>query len=200
MPPDHGRRPDRGTFSFLETEATFLPPQKPDFGNHDPSQPPINNLLPGHHDYYDALETQLYNEIFHITDLTLDHVCESGMPNDYYELSCKLVFEDQAKIVSHIARQFSALNICLEIDLCTDKSYISEMTHTPMMTRPEEESSESSEGSEDAEESEESSEGPEIDPLGERPVAQSKYVPRDIPAEAKESSAENSAIVMKGRY
>jgi len=96
---------------------------------------PIQAQQPGYRSWFSALERQKYSEIFHVADLTLDHVCEASMPNEFYKY-CKLIFHGEGAIVNLVARQFGTSNICRRIEMCDSNSYIANMIHTPTNNAP----------------------------------------------------------------
>jgi len=91
---------------------------------------PIDTTQPNYRQYFNSLEHQKYSEVFHISDLTLDHVCEEGMPNEFYK-HCRSVFNEQSTIVSLLLRQYSASTICLRVRMCSPMSYMTRGIHTP---------------------------------------------------------------------
>jgi len=91
---------------------------------------PVDPAQPGYRSWFSALERQKYSEIYHVADLTLDHVCEAAMPNEFYQ-HCKKIFDAEGAIVNLISRQFGVQNICRRLQLCGTQSYIAQQIHMP---------------------------------------------------------------------
>lgn len=79
--------------------------------------------------YQRQLERQKYNEIYRITDITLDDVCEQGMPNSFYGY-CKAIYTMQSDVVDGLRYQYRPTDVCFRIGMCGKKSYITEGVHS----------------------------------------------------------------------
>jgi len=79
--------------------------------------------------YQRQLERQKYNEIYRVTDVTLDDVCEQGMPNAYYGY-CKSVYKRQQDVVDGLRYQYRPTDICYRIGMCGKRSYITKGIHS----------------------------------------------------------------------
>jgi len=74
-------------------------------------------------------ERQKYNEIYRVVDVTLDDVCEQGMPNKYYGY-CKAVYQVQSDVVDGLRFQYRPSDVCYRIGMCGSKSYITQGVHS----------------------------------------------------------------------
>jgi hypothetical protein len=74
------------------------------------------------------LERQKYNEIYRIADLSLDDVCEQGMPNSFYS-HCKAIYKKQSDVVDGLRYQYRPADICVRIGMCKGK-YITKGIHS----------------------------------------------------------------------
>ncbi len=79
--------------------------------------------------YQRTMERQKYNEIYRIVDLTLDDVCEQGMPNSYYAY-CKNLYNVQPDVVDGLRYQYRPTDICFRIGMCDGSSYITKGMHS----------------------------------------------------------------------
>jgi len=75
------------------------------------------------------LERQKYNEIYRVVDITLDDVCEQGMPNAFYGY-CKQVYKVQSDIVDGLRYQYRPADICFRVGMCGKGSYITKGVHS----------------------------------------------------------------------
>jgi len=75
------------------------------------------------------LERQKYNEIYRVVDITLDDVCEQGMPNAFYGF-CKMVYKVQSDIVDGLRYQYRPTDICFRVGMCAKGSYITKGIHS----------------------------------------------------------------------
>jgi len=75
------------------------------------------------------LERQKYNEIYRVVDITLDDVCEQGMPNSFYGY-CKQVYKVQSDVVDGLRYQYRPADICFRIGMCGKGSYITRGVHS----------------------------------------------------------------------
>jgi hypothetical protein len=75
------------------------------------------------------LERQKYNEIYRVVDITLDDVCEQGMPSAFYGY-CKQVYQVQADIVDGLRYQYRPADICFRVGMCGPTSYITRGIHS----------------------------------------------------------------------
>jgi len=92
----------------------------------------LSGNQPDYRQYFNALERQKFSEVYHVADLTLDHVCEQRMPNDFYK-HCKRIYDEQGLIVNLFTRQFGTQSICSRIEMCRPVSYIKRAIHTPRL-------------------------------------------------------------------
>jgi len=83
--------------------------------------------------YQRQIERQKYNEIYRVTDITLDDVCEQGMPNKYYGF-CKSIYKVQSDIVDGLRYQYRPQDICYRVGMCDPKSYITQGIHSRYRT------------------------------------------------------------------
>jgi len=83
--------------------------------------------------YQRQLERQKYNEIYRVADITLDDVCEQGMPNKYYGF-CKSVYKVQSDVVNGLRYQYRPQDICFRVGMCSKESYISKGIHSRYRT------------------------------------------------------------------
>lgn len=95
---------------------------------------PMDMKRPEYDQYYEGLEMQLFINMRHVTRLLMDNVCESAMPNQYYS-HCRAVLKNERPILNLIGRQFKVQDICVNIAMCTRRSYIYKMKHTPKPPR-----------------------------------------------------------------
>jgi len=79
--------------------------------------------------YQRQLERQKYNEIYRVVDITLDDVCEQGMPNSFYA-HCKAVYQSQSDVVDGLRYQYRPSDICFRIGMCAKSSYITKGVHS----------------------------------------------------------------------
>jgi len=79
--------------------------------------------------YQRQLERQKFNEIYRIADITLDDVCEQGMPNTFYGF-CKTIYQSQSDIVDGLRYQYRPADICFKIGMCSQSSYITVGIHS----------------------------------------------------------------------
>jgi len=70
-----------------------------------------------------------FNEIYRVVDLTLDDVCEQGMPNTYYGY-CKQVYKTQTSLVDGLRYQYRSADICFRLGMCTKKNYLAKDMHS----------------------------------------------------------------------
>jgi hypothetical protein len=75
------------------------------------------------------LERQKYNEIYRVVDITLDDVCEQGMPNSFYGY-CKQIYKTQTDIVDGLRYQYRPADICFRVGMCGPGSYITMGKHS----------------------------------------------------------------------
>jgi len=75
------------------------------------------------------MERQKYNEIYRVVDITLDDVCEQGMPNSFYGY-CKQVYKVQSDVVDGLRYQYRPSDICFRIGMCGKSSYITKGIHS----------------------------------------------------------------------
>jgi hypothetical protein len=75
------------------------------------------------------MERQKYNEIYRVVDITLDDVCEQGMPNRFYGY-CKQIYKVQSDVVDGLRYQYRPTDICFRIGMCDKKSYITQGIHS----------------------------------------------------------------------
>jgi Ca2+-binding EF-hand superfamily protein len=75
------------------------------------------------------MERQKYNEIYRVVDITLDDVCEQGMPNRFYAY-CKQVYKVQSDVVDGLRYQYRPTDICFRIGMCGKDSYITQGIHS----------------------------------------------------------------------
>jgi hypothetical protein len=75
------------------------------------------------------LERQKYNEIYRVVDITLDDVCEQGMPNSFYGF-CKQVYKVQSDVVDGLRYQYRPADICFRVGMCGKGSYITKGVHS----------------------------------------------------------------------
>jgi hypothetical protein len=75
------------------------------------------------------LERQKYNEVYRVTDLSLDDVCEQGMPIKFYGI-CKKIYKLQSDVVDGLRYQYRPADICFRISLCPKGSYITTGVHS----------------------------------------------------------------------
>jgi len=75
------------------------------------------------------LERQKYNEVYRVVDLTLDDVCEQGMPIKFYGI-CKKIYKLQSDVVDGLRYQYRAADVCFRIALCPKGSYITTGVHS----------------------------------------------------------------------
>jgi len=83
--------------------------------------------------YQRQLERQKFNEIYRIADITLDDVCEQGMPNKYYGF-CKSVYKVQSDIVDGLRYQYRPTDICYRAGMCKKDSYVTRGIHSRYRT------------------------------------------------------------------
>lgn len=79
--------------------------------------------------YQRQLERQKYNEIYRVVDITLDDVCEQGMPPAMYS-HCKATYALQSDIVDGLRYQYRPADICFRIAMCKKDSYITKGIHS----------------------------------------------------------------------
>jgi len=79
--------------------------------------------------YQRQLERQKYNEIYRVADITLDDVCEQGMPNKYYGF-CKSIYKIQSDVVNGLRYQYRPQDICFRVGMCNKESYIAKGIHS----------------------------------------------------------------------
>jgi len=75
------------------------------------------------------LERQKYNEIYRVVDISLDDVCEQGMPNSFYGF-CKQIYKVQSDVVDGLRYQYRPSDICFRIGMCPKGSYITKGIHS----------------------------------------------------------------------
>ena len=75
------------------------------------------------------LERQKFNEVYRVVDITLDDVCEQGMPNSFYGY-CKMVYQVQSDVVDGLRYQYRPADICFRIGMCGKNSYITAGIHS----------------------------------------------------------------------
>jgi len=75
------------------------------------------------------LERQKYNEIYRVVDITLDDVCEQGMPNSFYGY-CKQIYKVQSDVVDGLRYQYRPSDICFRVGMCGKSSYITRGIHS----------------------------------------------------------------------
>jgi len=75
------------------------------------------------------MERQKYNEIYRVVDITLDDVCEQGMPNAFYGY-CKQIYQVQSDIVDGLRYQYRPTDICFRVGMCGKQSYITKGIHS----------------------------------------------------------------------
>jgi len=75
------------------------------------------------------LERQKYNEIYRVVDITLDDVCEQGMPNSFYGY-CKQIYKVQSDVVDGLRYQYRPADICFRVGMCGQGSYITKGVHS----------------------------------------------------------------------
>jgi len=75
------------------------------------------------------LERQKYNEIYRVADITLDDVCEQGMPNAFYGY-CKQIYKVQSDVVDGLRYQYRPADICFRVGMCGKGSYITKGVHS----------------------------------------------------------------------
>ena len=75
------------------------------------------------------LERQKFNEVYRVVDITLDDVCEQGMPNSFYGY-CKMVYQVQSDVVDGLRYQYRPADICFRIGMCGKNSYITQGIHS----------------------------------------------------------------------
>jgi hypothetical protein len=102
--------------------------------------------------YQRQLERQKYNEIYRVMDITLDDVCEQGMPNRFYGYvsaaqrrparkalsilgvsaypQCLAIYQMQSDIVDGLRYQYRPTDICFRVNMCGKKSYITLGIHS----------------------------------------------------------------------
>jgi hypothetical protein len=91
---------------------------------------PFDKSQPGYRSFKNAVEKQKFAEIYHVADITLDHICEASMPNEFYP-TCSTLLQAQGAITNLLARQYGVTTICLRLGFCGEKSYVSRGVHTP---------------------------------------------------------------------
>jgi hypothetical protein len=74
-------------------------------------------------------ERARFNELYRVVDLTLDDVCEQGMPPTFYGY-CKQIYKMQVQVVNGLRYQYRPTDICLRIGACTKKNYIAKGKHS----------------------------------------------------------------------
>jgi len=79
--------------------------------------------------YQRQVERQKFNEIYRVADITLDDVCEQGMPNAYYGF-CKSIYKVQSDIVDGLRYQYRPTDICFRVGMCAKNSYITKGIHS----------------------------------------------------------------------
>lgn len=79
--------------------------------------------------YQRQMERTKYNEIYRVVDVTLDDVCEQGMPNTFYKY-CKMVYQTQPDIVDGLRYQYRPADICFRVGMCDKDSYITKGVHS----------------------------------------------------------------------
>jgi len=75
------------------------------------------------------LERQKYNEIYRVVDITLDDVCEQGMPNSFYGY-CKQIYKVQSDVVDGLRYQYRPADVCFRVGMCGKSSYITKGIHS----------------------------------------------------------------------
>jgi hypothetical protein len=70
-----------------------------------------------------ATDLALFARLNHVIDLALDDVCESSMPNQFYQY-CAPILRKQGKVSNLLARHFKPQDICVDIQMCSKRSYI----------------------------------------------------------------------------
>lgn len=129
-------------FVFGMSEPAPVTPSHPTYAgayqSTTPSYPHPHNMPldvsdPGYHQYFDKLEWQLYQNINHAIDIAMDEVCESSMPNDYYQY-CKIIFKRQDSVVNMLGRSFFPRDVCINLNVCNKSSYIFQMKHTAFVS------------------------------------------------------------------
>jgi len=75
------------------------------------------------------LERQKYNEIYRVVDISLDDVCEQGMPNSFYGY-CKQIYKVQSDVVDGLRYQYRPADICFRVGMCGKSSYITKGIHS----------------------------------------------------------------------
>jgi hypothetical protein len=79
--------------------------------------------------YARLLERQKFNEIYRVVDITLDDVCEQGMPSPFYGY-CKNIYSAQSDVVDGLRYQYRPSDICFRIGMCAKGSYITQGIHS----------------------------------------------------------------------
>lgn len=74
-------------------------------------------------------EREKYNQIYRVVDVTLDDVCEEGMPNSFYGY-CKAVYQMQPEVVDGLRYQYRPMDVCFRIGMCGKDSYITKGVHS----------------------------------------------------------------------
>jgi len=108
--------------SFLEVESEKQNP----FGRAGVT---IINTAHASTRYQRLLERQRYNEIYRVADITLDDVCEQGMPTIFYGF-CKALYKVQNDVVDGLRYQYRPPDICYRIGMCKKDSYITQGIHS----------------------------------------------------------------------
>lgn len=75
------------------------------------------------------LERQKFNEIYRVADVTLDDVCEQGMPTSFYSF-CQAYYQFQPDVVDGLRYQYRPADICWRVGMCNKNSYIAEGIHS----------------------------------------------------------------------
>jgi len=91
---------------------------------------------PGFRSFKNAVDRQRFSEVYHVCDVTLDHICEASMPNTFYK-HCVQLFRAQGAIANLVSRQYGVVPICRRLDFCGAHSYISRAVHNPESPRHE---------------------------------------------------------------
>jgi len=118
-----------GPSIFLETESTALLQVEESQSPFDVAAANIIGSTRLSTRYQRQLERQKYNEIYRVVDITLDDVCEQGMPNSFYQF-CKQIYQSQSDVVDGLRYQYRPADICFRVGMCGKGSYITQGIHS----------------------------------------------------------------------